>query len=497
VSIDRTKILRARAFKSGLGASLTKSAAYQISSQVSAGSYHSMAVVGGSVWAWGRNDNGQLGLGSNVDQWEPRKVGGLSGVVDATAGWYHSLAVDGNGDVWGFGNNDNGRLGLGTTGGTHRVPEKLTGMGGVAHVAAGEAFSLALKGDGSVWGWGYNGYGQVGDGTTMERTAPVTVSGLGAGSGVVAIAAGRWHSLAVKSDGTLWGWGYDYSGQLGSGTGGYKTEPMLIGSVGNVVAVSAGDYHTVVLKGDGTVWCAGGNGYGQLGTGGGSSSTFVQVPNLSGVVAVGAGSQFSVALKSDGTLMAWGYNSEGELGNGGTAHSGTPVAVSSLSGVVALSSSNHTLAVRNNGAETIWAWGYNSNGQVGNRSMGNQPTPFLIDFHYPDTDGDGILDWEEYDLGTNPMERDTNGDGIDDQNSIWMGISPTSTDDDGDGIPNLDELLAGTNPLLADTDRDGCADLIDAFPLDPALWDIMPPVDGDTTPPTINITEPSNILLIP
>ena len=121
-------------------------------------------------------------------------------------------------------------------------------------MAAGESHSLALKADGSVWGWGYNGYAQVGDGTNADRMAPTAVSGLGVGSGVVAVAAGESHSLAVKSDGTLWAWGYNGYGQLGDGTGTSRNAPVLIGTVGNVVAAAAGDNHTVVLKGDGTVW---------------------------------------------------------------------------------------------------------------------------------------------------------------------------------------------------------------------------------------------------
>ena len=125
---------------------------------------------------------------------------------------------------------------------------------------------LAVKNDGTVWAWGYNGYGQLGDGTTTEQNLPVQVPGL---SGVItwARAAAAHHSLAVKGDGTLWAWGYNENGQLGDGTTTRRPSPVQVGASPGVVAASAGNYHTLALKGDGTVWAWGFNGYGQVGDG--------------------------------------------------------------------------------------------------------------------------------------------------------------------------------------------------------------------------------------
>ena len=189
-------------------------------------------------------------------------------------------------------------------------------LNGLIALATGDYHSLALKSDGTVWAWGYNYYGQLGDGSTTSSTTPVQVSGL---SGVIALAGGYSHSLALKSDGTVWAWGSNYSGQLGDGSTTSSTTPVQVSNLDGVVALAAGSYHSLALKSYDTVWAWGYNYYGQLGDGStdsstGNRSTPVQVSGLRGVIALAGGGYHSLALKSDGTVWAWGRNYHSQLG---------------------------------------------------------------------------------------------------------------------------------------------------------------------------------------
>ena len=212
------------------------------------------------------------------------------------------------------------------------VPQRSAGTwrGGV--IAGGYAHSLRLRSDGTVWAWGNNANGQLGDGSTTERHTPVPASGL---AGVVAIAAGQLHSLALKSDGTVWAWGYNYYGQLGDGSTTDRWGPVPVSGLAGVVAIAAGDWHSLALKSDGTVWAWGYNVAGELGDGSTTQRTApVPVSGLTGMVAIGGGLYHSLALKSDGTVWAWGWNYFGQLGDGTTTQRLTPVPVSGLAGVV-------------------------------------------------------------------------------------------------------------------------------------------------------------------
>ena len=191
-------------------------------------------------------------------------------------------------------------------------------------ISAGYAHTVALKQDGTVWAWGGNDYGQLGDGTQTDSLTPVQVRGL---YNVTAIAAGGYHTVALKQDGTVWAWGDNTYGELGDGTQTDRLTPVQVSGLStNVTAIAAGYLHTVAQKLDGTAWTWGSNYNGQLGDGKQTDRyTPVQVSGLSNVIAIAAGSAHATALKQDGTVWGWGWDFAGQLGDGTTTDSPTPV----------------------------------------------------------------------------------------------------------------------------------------------------------------------------
>ena len=343
----------------------------------SGGRFNNLALTGeGNVWVLG-TPLSQAGIG----KWygSVTRVSELSGIVAIAAGARNSLALKRDGTVWMWGDNLDGSLGDGLTVPGSSInwpafptPVQVAGLSDVVAVAAGYGHSLALKRDGTVWAWGFNGHGQLGDGTTETRTAPIQVRGL---AGVKWIAAGDAHSLAVKSDGTVWTWGSNVGGQLGDGTTTDRPLPVPVNALSGTVAVAAGRYHTLALTQDGTVWACGDNQFGQLGDGvelqpGPFDAQLgpFEVGGMTGVTKIAAGLTHSLALKSDGTLWAWGDNSAGELGDGTRRDldwpdRSTPVKVSGLASVAAIEGgADVSLAVTGDGE--VWAWGADGGGAM-------------------------------------------------------------------------------------------------------------------------------------
>ncbi len=255
------------------------------------------------------------------------------------------------------------------------ITSSFAALGVTPMLAAGQYHSVALKSDGNVVTWGGNGSGQLGDGTTTNHSSPMAVPGL---TDVVAVAAGRHHTVALKSDGTVWAWGNNYYGQLGDGTTTYRSSPQMVPGISGVMAIAAGMYHTVAVKSDGTVMAWGNNGQGQLGDGTTTNhSSPVVVPGLSGVVAAAAGRYHTIALKSDGTVLTWGYNIYGQLGDGTTTQRNSPQMVFALSSVVAVAAGDyHTVALKSDG--TVTTWGENGNGQLGDGTFTDRLSPVTV-----------------------------------------------------------------------------------------------------------------------
>jgi alpha-tubulin suppressor-like RCC1 family protein len=303
---------------------------------VSAGSYHTAAIRSGQVYTWGSNYYGNLCDGTTTDNATPTAATGMSSALAVAAGNAKTLALLSDGTVWACGGYaGTPALGNGTTNAS-TVAVQVSGLSNVTGIATAPYFgfhSLAILGDGSVWAWGPNSAGQIGDGTKVNRNVPVKVSSL---TGVKAVAASMNGSLALANDGTVWSWGQIAGGANNASAPVTQATPGQVAGLTNVVAIAAGDTHYLALKSDGTVWAWGldfmtGNRNGQLGNGTVvNSNTPTQVPALSGVTHIGAGGYHSLARKSDGSVWAWGWNAHGQLGDGATTDRHAPVQVPGL-----------------------------------------------------------------------------------------------------------------------------------------------------------------------
>jgi len=297
-------------------------------------------------------------------------------VVQVAAGLSHTLALMSDGTVWAWGNNNYGQLGNGITSYSELLVQ-VVGLNNITAIAAGESHNLALKTDGTVWAWGYNNWGQLGNGVASYYPipTPIQVSGL---TNVTAITAGHYHSLAVKSEGTVWAWGWNGYLQLGGSTTGTCTTPVQVNGLADIISVAAGYGHSIALKSNGTAWAWGRGDFGQLGRGSTyDSGTPMQISNLSGVVSIVAGLEHSLAVKSDGTVWAWGSNSYGQIGDGTKTNRTIPVQVSNITGVESVTAGQyHSLALKLDG--TVWNWGQNSYGQLGDGTTIERTTPVLV-----------------------------------------------------------------------------------------------------------------------
>lgn len=313
------------------------------------------------AWGWGFNEYGVLGEETtDSDVTAPLMLSQFPDLVKMDGG-YHSLALSANGRVYACGFNRYGQLGDGSST-TTKTPALVSGLSSIVDVAAGVNTSYAMDEDGNVYGWGLNNAYQLGIGTTDNHSEPVKIDGLGA----IALAAGDFHTLALRGDGRVFTWGSGVS------------KPMLVDSLENVVAIATGSNFSVALRSDGRVLTWGTNDEGQMGNGSYENNTTPQVvAGLTDVVAIAAGGLHVVALKKDGTLVAWGYNAYGQLGNGANKNQTTPVNVVDLSDVVAIEAGEYfTLALRSDG--TVWAWGTNSNRQLGNENPDSHSLPTLV-----------------------------------------------------------------------------------------------------------------------
>jgi alpha-tubulin suppressor-like RCC1 family protein len=371
------------------------------------------------IWGTGYNAFGQLGTGNSAVTKVLTRVIAASGptennffpaAISAATGANHTLALDPDGNVWGWGRNQHGQVGNGNRIDRSR-PARVRASASafftnVIAISAGGEFSLALKGDGTVWAWGLNNSGQFGDGTTTNSDYPVQVKkpeseGEGFLENIVAISAGGSHCMALRSDGTVWTWGYGGQGRLGDGMNATQTRPVqVLGEFGDdvltrIVAVSAGTSHSLALRADGYVFAWGFNDHGAIGD---NTQIHRPVPvpvvdnavsgNLGDVISISAGSEYSLAVKRDGSVYSWGTNFHGVLGIDLTSpldyrdlHKRiSPVRVHNVGNAGLLTNcvsvaagSYHATALRSDG--TIVSWGYNEAGALGDDTLGTKDEP--------------------------------------------------------------------------------------------------------------------------
>jgi alpha-tubulin suppressor-like RCC1 family protein len=286
----------------------------------------------GTLVAAGRNEAGQLGAGGVSDNYIPNPIPVifLTDIIQVSGGGLHSAALRSDGTVWSWGMNFRGQLGFGattTTGCQCVASPTQSAISDVVQVEAGFYHTLALKSDGTVWAWGWNQYGQLGDNSITDRPTPVQVGSTVAGfTNIIAVSAGSYHSMALKSDGTVWVWGNNQVGQIGNGsTSGAQLMPVQNTTLTNVSQISSGLLHSFARRTDGTVWIWGNNGYGQVGNGTavGNQLTPVQNVSMANVVEISANDSYHNLVRlRDGSVRAWGFNDVSLMGDGSTTNTG-------------------------------------------------------------------------------------------------------------------------------------------------------------------------------
>ena len=353
----------------GIGSTIRQPTPVQVSTATNwqsgtLGSNYTLAIqTNGTLWAWGANTFGQLGDGSIFSRSTPVQIGVATNWKMVAAGQSHTAAVRHDGTLWVWGDNASGQLGQGTTGGSQLTPLQVGVATDWSAVACGNSFVIAQKSNGTLWSWGANSNGQLGDGTTITRSSPAQI---GTDTNWQIVKAGRNQAHAIKTNGTLWGWGQNTWGNLGDGTTTERLVPTQAGTASNWVGVSVGYAWVNAVRSDGTLWAAGVSNTSPLGDGTYVSRfSFVQITTDTDWQSIGTAEQ-SYAIKTDGSLWGWSRGTVGFL-----PRPMLPVAP----GLGALRSAAaglfHTLAVKVDG--TLWSWGSGALSQTGGLGYRNTP----------------------------------------------------------------------------------------------------------------------------
>lgn len=351
-------------------------------SAVSAGKEYVLALRSdGTLWAWGFNEKGQLGLGQpghddRATRMAPVRVGSDTGWKLASAGESHSIAIDQYDRIIAWGLNDEGQLGDGTYD-EYSYPILSIGQGRFSQwvqANAGGRHNLFIKNDGSLWADGDDQHYQLGDGDDDNLANNSTlIIPIASDLGWIAADGGYSHSAGIKTDHTLWTWGWNDHGQLGIDNIGIfaRDAPTRVGDADDWSQVSAGGFHTVALKSDGSLWAWGWNDCGQLGDGTNETRGGpVKIGSDTDWIAVSAGMYHTLALKSDNSLWAWGKNEYGQLGDGTNENRNAPVPIGTVDDTWTAISAGGEFSVAIKTGGSLWTWGDNRYGQLGNGTRG-------------------------------------------------------------------------------------------------------------------------------
>lgn len=327
--------------------------------QISAGfGINAVLLEDGTVWTWGGNDKGQLGIGNNINQFTPTQVSGINdikqiSVSDSSANGGYMLALKNDGTVWGWGGSLSWQLGARID--AQLTPMQIQGMDDVKQVIAGNYESIAVKNDGTVWTWG-----------NSNRTKPVQVAGI---NDVKQLINAQEHFLALKNDGTLWAWGSNGFGQLGVSGIKHSSVPIQITTVNNIKQIASNGYNSIVVQNDGTVWA----------WGHGHQTIPAKLEKIDNVNQIFPFPYYTMAVKKDGTVWGWGNNLFGQLGIGNTTNQSVPVQLTTIKNIKQMDGGQYTtIALLDDG--TIWTWGYNGEGQlgIGDSSIEYQAEPVQV-----------------------------------------------------------------------------------------------------------------------
>jgi len=373
---------------------------------ISFGELHNIGIkTDGTLWGWGLNSGGTLGNGSSEDAsvLVPMQSSTATDWKEISAGQGHTVALKNNGTLWAWGNNTNGELGDGTT--TQKTVPTQIGIAIWKMVVAGRTHNLGIKTDGTLWAWGDNQLATIGDGTVEDKLVPTLIS---SATDWKMVSGNNGRSFALKNNGTLWAWGFnstslgigfDYAGVT------YVTSPVQVGTDTDWKMMAVGSGYTLALKTNNALWAWGGGDFGNLGNGTTASEFFpVQIGTATDWETVAADSVTSFGIKTDGTLWGWGQNTFGQLGNNNTVNLLSPTSITTDTNWKMVSNSySSTTALKTD--DSLLTWGYNFYGQLGNGTTTDQIVPQIINTCSLGTEDFGTAPIRLY---PNPAENQVN-----------------------------------------------------------------------------------------